>query len=84
MKNTHIYAFFFLLIQYTPEEIEWYGLTYEQALRKLIENLRSENPIVPHKIEFRSKLVEELRNANIKEAGTDENNLTDKTKLSTM
>lgn len=30
--------------------------------------IRAENPIVPHKVEFRMKLVEQLRNAGISEA----------------
>ncbi|XP_055837774.1 39S ribosomal protein L28, mitochondrial [Episyrphus balteatus] len=54
---------------YTPEEIDWYGLTYQEALRKLQAQIRAENPIVPHKVEFRLKLIEQLKNAGIKEAG---------------
>lgn len=57
--------------QYTPEEIEWYGLTYQEAIKKLQAIIKSENPIVPHKVEFRSKLLEQLRKANTKESGTE-------------
>ncbi|CAD6999747.1 unnamed protein product [Ceratitis capitata] len=57
------------LESYTPEEIEWYGHTYEEAIRKLQAQIRAENPIIPHKVEFRMKLVEQLRNAGISEAG---------------
>lgn len=56
------------LDSYTPEEIEWYGHTYEEAIRKLQAQIRAENPIVPHKVEFRMKLIEQLRNAGISEA----------------
>lgn len=31
--------------------------------------LRAENPIVPHKVEFRMKLIEQLKQAGIREAG---------------
>ncbi|XP_067624127.1 large ribosomal subunit protein bL28m [Eurosta solidaginis] len=57
------------LDSYTPEEIDWYGHTYAEALRKLMLQIRAENPVVPHKVEFRSKLIEQLKNAGIREAG---------------
>ncbi|KAI8118604.1 39S ribosomal protein L28, mitochondrial [Lucilia cuprina] len=53
---------------YTPEEIEWYGYTYDDALKKLQAQLRAENPVVPHKVEFRMKLIEQLKQAGIREA----------------
>lgn len=54
---------------YTSEEIEWYGYTYEQALKKLQAQIRAENHQLPHKIEFRMKLIEQLKQAGIREAG---------------
>lgn len=57
------------LEQYTPEEVEWYGLTYMQALVKLKKQIQDQNPIVPEKILFRSKLIEQLKQAGILEAG---------------
>ncbi|XP_065357058.1 large ribosomal subunit protein bL28m [Calliphora vicina] len=54
---------------YTTEEIEWYGYTYEQAIRKLQAQLRAENSMIPHKVEFRMKLIEQLKQAGIREAG---------------
>uniref|UniRef100_A0A6B2E5S6 Putative 39s ribosomal protein l28 mitochondrial n=1 Tax=Phlebotomus kandelakii TaxID=1109342 RepID=A0A6B2E5S6_9DIPT len=54
------------LEQYTPEEIEWYGLTFSQALDKLQKSMDEANPIVPHKIHFRAKLLEQLREADMK------------------
>lgn len=57
------------LEQYTPEEVEWYGLTYLEALVKLKKQLQDENPIVPEKILFRSKLIEQLKQPGILEAG---------------
>lgn len=59
------------LEQYTPEEIEWYGLTWPEAIKKVKEIIAAENPIVPHKVIFRAKLVEQLREAGIKEAQED-------------
>lgn len=56
------------LDSYTAEEIEWYGHTYQEAIRKLQAQIRAENPIIPHKLEFRSKLIEQLKNAGIREA----------------
>lgn len=39
-----------------------------QALKKLQAQLRAENPTVPHKVEFRMKLIEQLKQAGIREA----------------
>lgn len=55
-----------VILQYTTEEIDWYGLTFDEALEKLREQIRAENPIVPHKIEFRMRLIEQLKEARIK------------------
>lgn len=61
------------LEQYTPEEIDWYGLTWMEAIRKRRNELMAENPVVPHKVIFRQKLIEQLREAGIKEVtGEDE------------
>ncbi|XP_022221985.2 39S ribosomal protein L28, mitochondrial [Drosophila obscura] len=54
---------------YTPEEIDWYGHTYLEAIRKLQQQLRDAEKVQPHKVEFRSKLIEQLREAGIREAG---------------
>jgi len=56
------------LEQYTAEEIEWYGLTYEEAIKKAQKKVRDENPIVPHKVLFRSKLIDQLKGAGIEMA----------------
>lgn len=56
------------LKQYTPEEIEWYGLNWGEAIKKMSQIIAAENPIVPHKALFRSKLIEQLRGVGIKEA----------------
>lgn len=55
------------LEQYTPEEIEWYGLTIMEALEKVQQKLEEENPIVPHKLIFRQQLIEQLKTAGIPE-----------------
>lgn len=56
------------LQQYTPEEIEWYGLSWDEAIKKIRLIIDAENPIVPHKVLFRSKLVQQLREAGVEEA----------------
>lgn len=49
------------LSQYTPEEIDWYGLTWIEALNKIrAERKPIESPIIPHKHYFRKKLIEQL------------------------
>jgi large subunit ribosomal protein L28 len=55
------------LQQYSPEEIEWYGLSYAEALKKISNKIKAENMVIPHKLIFREKLIEQL-----KEAGLDE------------
>lgn len=56
------------LESYTPEDIEWYGLSFQEAIKKIRVIVAAENPIVPHKVIFRSKLVQQLREAGIEEA----------------
>ncbi|XP_061389619.1 large ribosomal subunit protein bL28m [Musca vetustissima] len=51
---------------YTPEEIEWYGYTYDEAIKKIAAQIREQNKPVPHKLEFRRKLIEQLQQANMK------------------
>lgn len=55
------------LDQYSSEEIEWYGLTYQEAIYKIRKQIDEENVVVPHKILMRSKLIEQLKEAGIKE-----------------
>jgi large subunit ribosomal protein L28 len=56
------------LEQFTPEEIEWYGLSWEEAIKKMRQIVDAEEAPVPHKILFRQRLIEQLREAGIKEA----------------
>ncbi|GAB0089285.1 39S ribosomal protein L28, mitochondrial [Sergentomyia squamirostris] len=65
-QNEIMQEFSQYLQQYTPEEVEWYGLTFTQACEKLQKQIDAENPIVPHKVLFRSKLIEQLREAEKK------------------
>lgn len=60
------------LQSYTSEEIEWYGLSWIEALKKIKEKIDAEKVIVPHKIIFRQQLIDQLREAGIKEAGGDD------------
>lgn len=68
------------LTQYTPEEVEWYGLTYEDALKKLqlIDEAALADSIVPHKVLFRQRLIEQLEEAKHRvESGDKEAAITD-------
>lgn len=56
------------LENYSPEDIEWYGLSWEEAIKKMRQIVDAENPIIPHKVIFRSKLIEQLRAVGIEEA----------------
>lgn len=56
------------LEQYTQEEIEWYGLSWDEAIKKIRQVVDAENAPVPHKIVFRQKLIDQLREAGIQEA----------------
>lgn len=61
------------LTQYTPEEIDWYGLTYVEAVLKIKNEVESKEDKRPHKVIFRQKLIEQLKEAGISEAqGTPE------------
>lgn len=57
-----------LYSQYTPEEIEWYGYTFKEAVRKMNIKLSQEKRFVPHKVEFRSQLIQQLKEGGIAEA----------------
>lgn len=48
-------------MQYTPEEIEWYGLTWYEALSKVAKQKEAQNKPVPLKNIYRKKLVEKLK-----------------------
>lgn len=55
------------LEQYTAEEIEWYGLTFAEAIAKVKRQLQEQEKIVPLKLELRSRLLDQLRAAGVKE-----------------
>lgn len=56
------------LTQYTAEEIDWYGLTYVEAVLKIKTEVESKEDKRPHKVIFREKLIEQLKEAGISEA----------------
>lgn len=49
------------LEQYSDEEVEWYGLTYKEAIEKIKNQIEAQNEVVPHKILFRQRLIEQLK-----------------------
>lgn len=50
------------LEDYTHDEIEWYGLTFNQALLKMYEIEEMNEKKEPLKTKYRNKLIEELKN----------------------
>lgn len=50
---------FLFFSQYTEEDIEWYGLTFSEALMKY-EKQMDMKPIVPLKIKLREEYLEHL------------------------
>lgn len=62
-KSLHAILIYF---QYTRKEIEWYGLTYSEALKKWLK-LNKTTP-QPLKIQYRSQLIAKLKENKIKEA----------------
>ncbi|XP_026313787.1 39S ribosomal protein L28, mitochondrial [Hyposmocoma kahamanoa] len=55
------------LSSYTPEEIEWYGLTWYEALSKIAKQKEAANRPVPLKNVYRKNLVDKLKAAGIEE-----------------
>ncbi|KAL4713534.1 hypothetical protein ACJJTC_007772 [Scirpophaga incertulas] len=58
------------LSSYTPEEIEWYGLSWYEALHKVAAQKEAANKPVPLKNIYRKNLVEKLKAAGIEEHKT--------------
>ncbi|XP_041775495.1 39S ribosomal protein L28, mitochondrial [Anopheles merus] len=67
-QQEYLKEFACYLEQYTPEEIEWYGLTYTEALMKMKSITEEHEAQLPQKLLFRQKLIEQLREAGIREA----------------
>ncbi|XP_072744212.1 large ribosomal subunit protein bL28m isoform X2 [Anoplolepis gracilipes] len=66
-KREEVYAKYEkYLSKYTREQIEWYGLTYIDALKKWIK-LNEKTP-QPLKVQYRSELIAKLKENKIKEA----------------
>lgn len=57
-------------LQYTPEEIEWYGLTWYEALSKVAKQKEAANRPIPLKNVYRKNLVEKLKAAGIEASKT--------------
>ncbi|XP_057336699.1 39S ribosomal protein L28, mitochondrial [Microplitis mediator] len=56
------------LTAYTREEIEWYGLSWDEAMKKHLNKKRSEIVVEPLKVKYRSELIAKLKEAQISEA----------------
>ncbi|EFN83531.1 39S ribosomal protein L28, mitochondrial, partial [Harpegnathos saltator] len=54
------------LSAYTREDIEWYGLSYQEACKKLNQLMKTSPQ--PLKIQYRSELIAKLKENKIKEA----------------
>ncbi|EFN69679.1 39S ribosomal protein L28, mitochondrial [Camponotus floridanus] len=66
-KREEVYAKYEKYLSlYTRDEIEWYGLTYLEALKKWLK--LNETTPQPLKIQYRSELIAKLKENKIKEA----------------
>lgn len=60
---------FYIEFQYTREDIEWYGLTYDEAAQKLILLKRADSAkIEPLKVQYRAELLAALKESQLKKA----------------
>ncbi|CAG9090184.1 hypothetical protein JYU34_009276 [Plutella xylostella] len=65
-KQKEVYAEYqTYLSSYTPEEIDWYGLTWYEALSKMAKQKEAANRPAPLKNAYRKNLLEKLKAAGI-------------------
>lgn len=55
-------------LQYTREEIEWYGLTFKEACKKWIKQKEQVKKVLPLKVQFRSELIAKLKEKEVEKA----------------
>uniref|UniRef100_A0A0V0G5P1 Putative mitochondrial ribosomal protein n=1 Tax=Triatoma dimidiata TaxID=72491 RepID=A0A0V0G5P1_TRIDM len=61
IKKEEIYSKYkHYLSEYSAEDIEWYGLSFDEALRKVEEINKIKNKSVPLKYQFRTELLQQL------------------------
>lgn len=53
---------------YTPDELDWFGLTVGEAMNKRKDEIRAANIKVPLKHEYRQRLIQQLKEAAISNA----------------
>lgn len=53
---------------YTPDELDWFGLTVEEAFNKRRAAKRAANIVVPLKHKYRERLIQQLKEAAITNA----------------
>lgn len=56
------------IFQYTSEEIDWYGYSFEEACNKIQKILEEKNKPVPLKHLYRAKLIESLKKSQSEES----------------
>lgn len=71
ITNAHRFYFIYNL-QYTPEEIEWYGLSFNDACKKYQKQLDAQTKLQPLKHLYRSELIQKLKDDQISEADQQE------------
>lgn len=59
----NFYGFFFAFFQYTPAEVEWYGLSHFEAINKVKSqhDAEAQAKMGPAKHALRQKLIEDLK-----------------------
>lgn len=58
----------YVYLQYTREEIEWYGLTFKEACKKWIKQKEQVKKVQPLKVQFRSELIAKLKEKEVEKA----------------
>ncbi|XP_017775615.1 PREDICTED: 39S ribosomal protein L28, mitochondrial [Nicrophorus vespilloides] len=59
------------LSAYTEEEIEWYGYSLKDAIKKYEDQIKAATKVTPLKTIYRAELIEKLKTAKIDEANSE-------------
>lgn len=60
--------------KYTSDEIDWYGLTFGEAILKMKRQTEAAIHVVPHKMQFRKQLLKHLKEVHLNEKSKDDFN----------
>ncbi|XP_076645268.1 mitochondrial ribosomal protein L28 [Halictus rubicundus] len=63
------------LTAYTREEIEWYGLTFKDAVQKFLKQQEKLKITQPLKVQYRAELIEKLKEGKANETDADDSSV---------